>query len=57
MKVIIDQKNLMLRKVWTNMVRFAEEKDLDIISELRKQVNDIHVEGRRTYLKQGLERN
>lgn len=23
------------------MVRFAEEKDLDIISELRKQVNDI----------------
>lgn len=28
------------------MVRFAEEKDLDIINELRKQVNDIHVEGR-----------
>jgi len=28
------------------MVRFAEEKDLDRINELRKQVNDIHVEGR-----------
>ena len=25
------------------MVRFAEEKDLDRINELRKQVNDIHV--------------
>ncbi len=28
------------------MVRFAKEKDLDRINELRKQVNDIHVEGR-----------
>lgn len=53
MKVIIDQKNLMLRKVWTNMVRFAEEKDLDIINELRKQVNDIHVEGRPDIFKAG----
>lgn len=47
----------MLRKVWTNMVRFAEEKDLDIINELRKQVNDIHVEGRPDIFKAGLERN
>lgn len=53
MKVIIDQKNLMLRKVWTNMVRFAEEKDLNIINELRKQVNDIHVEGRPDVFKAG----
>lgn len=43
----------MLRKVWTNMVRFAEEKDLDIINELRKQVNDIHVEGRPDIFKAG----
>lgn len=35
------------------MVRFAEEKDLDIINELRKQVNDIHVEGRPDLFKAG----
>ena len=35
------------------MVRFAEEKDLDIINELRKQVNDIHVEGRPDIFKAG----
>lgn len=35
------------------MVRFAEEKDLDIINELRKQVNDIHVEGRPDVFKAG----
>lgn len=28
------------------MVRLAKEKDLGRINELRKQVNDIHVEGR-----------
>jgi len=35
------------------MVRFAEEKDLDRINELRKQVNDIHVEGRPDMFKAG----
>lgn len=35
------------------MVRFAEEKDLVIINELRKQVNDIHVEGRPDVFKAG----
>lgn len=35
------------------MVRFAEEKDLDEINELRKQVNDIHVEGRPDMFKAG----
>ena len=35
------------------MVRFAEEKDLNIINELRKQVNDIHVEGRPDVFKAG----
>ena len=35
------------------MVRFAEENDLDIINELRKQVNDIHVEGRPDVFKAG----
>ena len=38
------------------MVRFAEEKDLDIINELRKQVNDIHVEGRPDVFKAGFGR-
>lgn len=35
------------------MVRFAEEKDLEKINELRKQVNDIHVEGRPDIFKAG----
>lgn len=35
------------------MVRFAKEKDLDRINELRKQVNDIHVEGRPDMFKAG----
>lgn len=35
------------------MVRFAEEKDLDEINEMRKQVNDIHVEGRPDVFKAG----
>ena len=35
------------------MVRFAEEKDLDKVNELRKQVNDIHVEGRPDIFKAG----
>ena len=35
------------------MIRFAEEKDLDRINELRKQVNDIHVEGRPDMFKPG----
>ena len=35
------------------MVRFAEEKDLDIVNELRKQVNDIHADGRPDVFKSG----
>lgn len=35
------------------MVRFAKEKDLDRVNELRKQVNDIHVEGRPDVFKAG----
>lgn len=35
------------------MVRFAKEKDLNRINELRKQVNDIHVEGRPDVFKAG----
>ena len=35
------------------MVRFAEEKDFDKVNELRKQVNDIHVEGRPDVFKAG----
>ena len=35
------------------MVRFANEKDLERINELRKQVNDIHVEGRPDIFKAG----
>lgn len=35
------------------MVRFAEKKDLDRVNELRKQVNDIHVEGRPDVFKAG----
>ena len=35
------------------MVRFAEEKDLDRVNQLRKQVNDIHVEGRPDVFKAG----
>lgn len=46
MRVTSDWKNSTLSEEKDNMVRFAEEKDLDIVNELRKQVNDIHVEGR-----------
>ena len=35
------------------MVRFAEEKDIEKVNELRKQVNDIHVEGRPDIFKPG----
>ena len=35
------------------MVRFAEEKDLNRVNELRKQVNDLHVEGRPDIFKPG----
>ena len=28
------------------MIRLADNKDLDAINELRRQVNDIHVNGR-----------
>lgn len=35
------------------MVRFAEEKDLERINELRKQVNDVHVHGRPDLFKPG----
>lgn len=34
-------------------VRFAEEKDLERINELRRQVNDIHVEGKPEIFKAG----
>ena len=35
------------------MVRFAKEKDIERVNELRKQVNDIHVEGRPDIFKPG----
>ena len=35
------------------MIRFAEEKDLIRVNELRKEVNDIHVEGRPDIFKAG----
>lgn len=35
------------------MAHFAEEKDLVRVNELRKQVNDIHVEGRPDVFKAG----
>jgi len=35
------------------MVRFAKEKDLDQINELRKQVNEIHAKGRPDVFKAG----
>lgn len=35
------------------MVRFAEEKALDKVNELRKQVNAIHVKGRPDIFKSG----
>lgn len=35
------------------MVRFAKENDLERVNELRKQVNDIHVEGRPDVFKPG----
>ena len=35
------------------MVRFAEEKDLIRVNELRKQVNDLHVAGRPDIFKSG----
>ena len=41
------------QKGQSDMVRFAQEKDLDRINELRKQVNDIHVEGRPDIFKAG----
>ena len=35
------------------MIRFAEEKDLERVNELRKQVNDVHVNGRPDIFKPG----
>ncbi|MBQ9928603.1 MAG: GNAT family N-acetyltransferase [Lachnospiraceae bacterium] len=35
------------------MVRFAEEKDLERVNELRAQVNDVHVKGRPDIFKPG----
>lgn len=35
------------------MVRFAEEKDIVRVNELRKQVNDIHVNNRPDHFKEG----
>ena len=43
----------MLGKERIKLVRFAKEKDLDIVNELRKQVNDIHVEARPDHFKEG----
>lgn len=37
----------------TIRIRFAEEKELDRINELRKQVNDIHVAGKPEVFKEG----
>ena len=34
-------------------IRFAKEDELDRINELRKQVNDIHVEGKPDVFKSG----
>ena len=36
-----------------NMVRFAVEKDLERINELRRQVNELHVKGRSDIFKAG----
>lgn len=36
-----------------NMVRFAEEHELDRVNELRKQVNDLHVAGKPEIFKPG----
>lgn len=35
------------------MIRFANEKDLVRVNELRKEVNDLHVEGRPDIFKEG----
>lgn len=35
------------------MIRFAKEEELDQVNELRKQVNDIHVEGKPEIFKAG----
>lgn len=35
------------------MIRIAEERDLERINELRRQVNDIHVKGRPDIFKPG----
>lgn len=35
------------------MIRFAKEEELDQVNELRKQVNDIHVEGEPEIFKAG----
>ena len=35
------------------IVRFAKESELDRVNELRKQVNDIHVEGKPDVFKPG----
>lgn len=35
------------------MIRFAEEADLDRVNEIRKQVNEVHVNGRPDIFKKG----
>ena len=35
------------------MIRFAEEKDLTRVNELRAQVNEVHVKGRPDIFKPG----
>lgn len=39
------------------MVRFAKEEELERINEIRKMVNDVHVDGRPDIFKGGFEEN
>lgn len=39
------------------MIRFAKEEDLERVNEIRKAVNDIHVEGRPDIFKGGFDEN
>ena len=35
------------------MIRFAKKEELEIVNELRKQVNEIHCEGRPDIFRKG----
>ena len=37
------------------MIRFAREEELEKVNELRKEVNDVHVEGRPDIFKPGFD--